>query len=83
MFLCKVLVNCTWWSVSFSYLGIFLLQLLFLDIIHRLCLRLQAEPTHLGPIDRASPYLRTPAPTEDRIHKPNTAQNICEIYDKY
>jgi hypothetical protein len=28
-----------------------------------LCLRLQVEPTQLGSIDRASPYLRTPAPT--------------------
>jgi hypothetical protein len=25
------------------------------------CVPLQVEPTHLGPIDRASPYLRTPA----------------------
>jgi hypothetical protein len=28
----------------------------------RFCLRLQVEPTQLGPIDRASPYLRTPVP---------------------
>jgi hypothetical protein len=27
------------------------------------CLRLQVEPTHLGPIDKASPYLRTLEPT--------------------
>jgi hypothetical protein len=26
------------------------------------CLRLQVEPTQLGPVNRASPYLRTPAP---------------------
>jgi hypothetical protein len=26
------------------------------------CLRLQVKPTQLGPIDRASPYLRTPVP---------------------
>jgi hypothetical protein len=26
------------------------------------CLRLQVEPTQLGPIDRATPYLRTPVP---------------------
>jgi hypothetical protein len=45
---------------------------MFLDIIHRpvyfqehnvsetgFCLRLQVKPTQLGPIDRASPYLRT------------------------
>jgi hypothetical protein len=29
------------------------------------CLRLQVEPTELGPIDRTSPYLRTPAPTQE------------------
>jgi hypothetical protein len=56
--------------------------IVFLDIIHRpvflfkthnvvetgfyLCL--QVEPTHLGPIDRASPYLPTPAPTQDFIY---------------
>jgi hypothetical protein len=27
---------------------------------------------------RASPYLRTPVPTPDRIYKPSTAQAICE-----
>jgi hypothetical protein len=26
------------------------------------CLRLQVTPTQIGPIDRASPYLRTPIP---------------------
>jgi hypothetical protein len=26
------------------------------------CLSLQVKPTQLGPIDRASPYLRTPVP---------------------
>jgi hypothetical protein len=26
------------------------------------CLRLHVEPNQLGPIDRASPYLRAPAP---------------------
>jgi hypothetical protein len=59
---------------------------MFLDIIHRpvlyktynvsetgFCLRLQVEPIQLGPIDRASPCLRTPAPTQDRIYKPSTA----------
>jgi hypothetical protein len=48
---------------------------MFLDIIHRpvyitkrndaktgFCLRLQAKPLQLGPIDRVSPYLRTPVP---------------------
>jgi hypothetical protein len=52
----------------------------FLDIMHHpvlfyldyvletgFCLRLQVEPTQLGPIDTASPYLRTPAPTQDSI----------------
>jgi hypothetical protein len=32
-----------------------------------MCLRLHVEPTQLGSIDRASPYLRTRAPTQDRI----------------
>jgi hypothetical protein len=31
------------------------------------CLRLQVEPTQLGPIDNSSPYLQTSAPTQDRI----------------
>jgi hypothetical protein len=58
-----------------------LTQLLLLDIIHRpiflsnthnisetgFCLRLQVESTQLDPIDRASPYLQTPASTQDRI----------------
>jgi hypothetical protein len=30
----------------------------------RFCLHLQEEPTQLDPIYRASPYLRTPAPTQ-------------------
>jgi hypothetical protein len=33
------------------------------------CLRLHVEHVQLGAIDRASPYLRTPAPTQDRIYK--------------
>jgi hypothetical protein len=37
------------------------------------CLHLQVKPTQLGPIDRASPSLRTPAPTQDRVHKQSTA----------
>jgi hypothetical protein len=62
--------------------------IVFQDIIHRpvfiylnhnvseigFYLRLLVEPTQLGPIDRASPFLRTPAPTEDRIYRPSTAQ---------
>jgi hypothetical protein len=43
-----------------------------------LCLCLQVEPTQLGSIDRASPYLRTPASTQDRVYKSSTAQTICE-----
>jgi hypothetical protein len=34
--------------------------------------------TYSDPIDRASPYLRTPVPTPDRVYKPRTAQTICE-----
>jgi hypothetical protein len=42
---------------------------LFLVKVHNVsktgfCLRLQVQPTQLGPIDRASPYLRTPAGSE-------------------
>jgi hypothetical protein len=50
-------------------------NIMFLGIIHHrvyiskynvseteLCLRLQVKPTQLGPIDTASPYLRTPVP---------------------
>jgi hypothetical protein len=36
-------------------------------------------PKVLCPISRASPYLRKPAPTQDRIYKPSTTQTICEI----
>jgi hypothetical protein len=52
------------------------INIIFLDIIHRpiyilehngsetgFCLHLQVKPTHLGPTDRASPYLQTPVPT--------------------
>jgi hypothetical protein len=42
------------------------------------CLRLKVEPSQLGPINEASPYLRTLAPTQDRIYKPTIAQTICE-----
>jgi hypothetical protein len=42
------------------------------------CLHLQVESTQLGPTDRASPYLWTPAPTQDNLHIPSTAQTICE-----
>jgi hypothetical protein len=57
----------------------------FLDIIHRPVFYLKRRfgdcilppssgktTTHLGPIDRAGPYLWTPKPTQDRIYKPNT-----------
>jgi hypothetical protein len=66
-------------------------NIMFQDIIHRpvfiqkhkvsetgFCLRLQVERTQLGPTDRASPRLRTSAPTQDRVYKPSTAQTICE-----
>jgi hypothetical protein len=38
-----------------------------------LCLCLQVKPSQLGPIDRASPYVWTPAPTQDRLY--NQAQH--------
>jgi hypothetical protein len=44
---------------------------------------LQVEPTQLDSVDRASPYLRTPELTQDRLYyKPSTAQTICESEDK-
>jgi hypothetical protein len=46
------------------------------------CLRLQVKPTQLGPVDRASPCLRTPAPTQDTVYKWSTAQPVCESQDK-
>jgi hypothetical protein len=66
--------------------------LLCLYIIHRLvftnkthsvsetgfCFRLQMAPTQLGPIDRASPYLRRSATTQEREYKPSAAQTIRE-----
>jgi hypothetical protein len=41
-------------------------------------LRLQVEPTQLGPIDRSHPYLWAPAPTQDRLYKykPRITQTI-------
>jgi hypothetical protein len=66
-------------------------DIMYLDIIQRpvyisklnvsetgFCLRFQVKPTQLSPIYRASPYLRTPASTQDRVYKPSTAQTICE-----
>jgi hypothetical protein len=46
------------------------------------CLHLQVKRTPLGPIDRASPYLRTPAPIQDRVYRPSKAQTICKSWDK-
>jgi hypothetical protein len=42
------------------------------------CLRRQVKPTELRSIDTASSYLCTPAPTQDGVYKPSTAQAICE-----
>jgi hypothetical protein len=42
------------------------------------CLRLQVGPTQLSPIDKASPYLRTPAQTRDAVLMPSTTETICE-----
>jgi hypothetical protein len=42
------------------------------------CFCLQVEPIRLAPVNRASPYLQTPAPAQDRVYKPSTAQIICE-----
>jgi hypothetical protein len=40
-----------------------------------ICLRLQVKPTQLGPINRASPYLRTPVPAPRR----GTRYMLCLI----
>jgi hypothetical protein len=70
-----------------------------LDIIYRpvyfskhnvsetgLCLRLQVKPTQLGPIDRASPHLRTPIPAtrwgipSQPQHKPSATAKKTLIF---
>jgi hypothetical protein len=33
-------------------------------------------------MEKASPYLRTHLPTQDKVHKPSTTQTICESLDK-
>jgi hypothetical protein len=71
--------------------NIHVVNIIFLDIIHRpfyllkhnisetgFCLHVEVKPTQLGPVNRASPYLRTPAPTQVRVCKPSTAQTISE-----
>jgi hypothetical protein len=62
--------------------------ILLLDIIH--CPDFYLKRTAFRRLDSVSPssggtysvapspYLRTPAPTRDRIYKPSTAQTICE-----
>jgi hypothetical protein len=40
-----------------------------------LCLLLQVEPTQLSPIDRASPYLGTPAPSQSQSQSHVTTDN--------
>jgi hypothetical protein len=63
---------------------------MFPNIIHRpviylkrnvsetgFCLRLQAKPTQLGPIDRASLYLQASIQTQ-WVYIASTAQTICE-----
>jgi hypothetical protein len=42
------------------------------------CSRLHVKPTQLDSIDRASPYLRTPAPAQDMLCKLSTVQNFYE-----
>jgi hypothetical protein len=61
------------WILSFV---LFLLTPNIPETGFRLCL--QVEPTQMSPIDRASPYLRTLAPTQDRVHKGSTVQAICK-----
>jgi hypothetical protein len=66
----------------------------FLDIFHPpvliennvskvgFCLRRQVKPAQLGPINRDTPYLRTPAPTQTKHstnHLRELRQNIENI----
>jgi hypothetical protein len=37
------------------------------------------KTTQLDPIDRASPYLRTPMSVTQGVHKMSTSQTICEM----
>jgi hypothetical protein len=41
------------------------------------------EPTRLGQVDGASPYLRSPAPTQGWIYKPNNINRLRELRQKY
>jgi hypothetical protein len=50
-----------------------LFVVLFFFSVTDFCLRLHVEPTQFGPIDKASPYLRTSASTQNRTYKPRTA----------
>jgi hypothetical protein len=44
------------------------------------CLRLQVEPTRLGPVNRASPYLRTPMPAPRRsIQAKHSTNHLREL----
>jgi hypothetical protein len=75
---CKLIQVLCFWTYSLSC---------FLFKMHNVletgfCLWLQAKPTQLGPVDRASPYLRTPASTRDRIYKTaikNIKQNSARM----
>jgi hypothetical protein len=46
------------------------------------CLHLRVEPTHFGPIDRASPYLRRQNPVSETfcvLNKTGTMDNVHTI----
>jgi hypothetical protein len=48
------------------------------------CLHLQVETSQLGPINTASPYLRTPAPTQDRtINQPQHNSILQQKAENY
>jgi hypothetical protein len=47
------------------------------------CLNLQVQAYSDGPINRASPYLWTPAPTQDRIYCINQAEHMCKSHARF
>jgi hypothetical protein len=84
----------SWYSTVYGFVACMNVTVTILDVIHHpvfylkhnfseigFCHRLQMGPTQLGPIDTASPCLRTPATTptgfiKPKQYKPTKAVNI-------
>jgi hypothetical protein len=82
------LMLCTglWWryiNMTITILGIIHRPVYYLKHVSetRFCLRLQVETTQIGPIDRASVCLRTPATTQIGFIKPTTQHNTNHQYE--